>query len=151
MGSRGPVPKRSESRRRRNKPGEGELQVVRAAASDASGFVVPEADGQWHPIASRLWESARVSGQSQFYEPSDWMMLFSLCDDLSRYKQSKSRSAMMLASIMSGLSSLLLTEGDRRRVRVELARDADVSDEMSDGDAEVIAWKKALAKKRGSA
>jgi len=51
-------------------------------------------------------------------------------DDLSYYKASSKRSGQMLATIMSAMSSLLVTEGDRRRVQIELARpNADDSEE----------------------
>ena len=117
MGNRGPVPKRSEDRKRRN---EGEIETTKV---EVSGVVeVPEANPEWHPIARRLWESLEGSGQSRFYEPSDWALAYSLCDDLSYYKLARVRSGQMLASIMSALSSLLLTEGDRRRVALELSR-----------------------------
>ena len=125
MGTRGPVPKRTESRQRRNVS---EVDVKRAdGAEDVSQ---PVADPDWHPIASRLWESLGQSGQSRFYEPSDWAVAYSLMDDLSYYKASSKRSGQMLATIMSAMSSLLVTEGDRRRVQIELARpNADDSEE----------------------
>ena len=125
MGTRGPVPKRTESRQRRNVS---EVDVKRAdGAEDVSQ---PSPDPDWHPIASRLWESLGRSGQSRFYEPSDWAVAYSLMDDLSYYKASSKRSGQMLATIMSAMSSLLVTEGDRRRVQIELARpNADDSEE----------------------
>lgn len=125
MGTRGPVPKRTESRQRRNAP---DVDVKRAdGAEDVSQ---PSPDPDWHPIASRLWESLGRSGQSRFYEPSDWAVAYSLMDDLSYYKASSKRSGQMLATIMSAMSSLLVTEGDRRRVQIELARpNADDSEE----------------------
>ena len=125
MGTRGPVPKRTESRQRRNVS---EVDVKRAdGAEDVSQ---PAPDPDWHPIASRLWESLGRSGQSRFYEPSDWAVAYSLMDDLSYYKASSKRSGQMLATIMSAMSSLLVTEGDRRRVQIELARpNADDSEE----------------------
>lgn len=144
MGSRGPVPKRSSERvRRHGKPG----GVV--AASKGGGFRVPAAGREWHPIAKRLWNAAKKSGQSRFYEPSDWMVLYSLCEDLSDYKQQSRRSAQMLASIMSGLTGLLLTEGERRRVQIELDDVEALGGELSAGEAQVIEWSQVLeAKKR---
>lgn len=147
MGSRGPIPKRSEDRRRRNKATGG----VVTAKSGSDGFKPPEAGEHWHPIAVDLWNAALVSGQSVFYEPTDWVMLFSLCEDLSLYKFSSRRSGQMLQSLMSGFSSLLLTEGDRRRLQIELSRAAAESDEVSDGVAEVISWQRMFKQKQGEA
>ena len=125
MGTRGPVPKRTESRQRRNVS---DVDVKRA--DGAEDVPQPAPDPDWHPIAGRLWESLGRSGQSRFYEPSDWAVAYSLMDDLSYYKASSKRSGQMLATIMSAMSSLLVTEGDRRRVQIELARpNADDSEE----------------------
>lgn len=83
---------------------------------------IPEADPTWHQIAIDFYESLETSGQSAWYQDSDWMYAYSLCDDLSYYKKAPggSRSSMMLTAIMSAMSNLLVTEGDRRRVRIEL-------------------------------
>ena len=96
-----------------------------------------EADANWHPIAKMVFESVKTSGQADFYQDSDWAVLFSICEDISYYKTpqvatyqnkktgeiteyEKPRSGQMLQSVMSNLTSLLLTEGERRRVRLEL-------------------------------
>ena len=81
---------------------------------------VPAPDESWHPIAQDFYLSLASSGQADFYQDSDWMYAYAVCDDLSYYKKSGQRSAMMLTAIMSALSNLLVTEGDRRRVRIEL-------------------------------
>lgn len=139
MGTRGPVPKREESRQRRNQK---ETPTVKAPGAEEVS--VPEADPAWHPIAKRVWDAAVVSGQARFYEPSDWAVLFSLMDDLSDYKMADRRSGQMLQTIMSSLSSLLLTEGDRRRLQIELARpSAEVLEDA--GVAEMKKWRERLA------
>lgn len=138
MGTRGPVPKRSEERQRRNVTG----NVVRGFG--AEHVKQPRADSSWHPIAKRLWKAMRESGQSQFYEPSDWAVAFSLMEDLSHYKQGKKRSGQMLQTIMSTLASLLLTEGDRRRVQMELERPG-ADDDGSAGKVEAMSeWRNRL-------
>jgi len=90
---------------------------------------IPNAPREWHPIARRLWDAMKTSGQSDFYQDSDWAMAFSLCDDLSYFKSPLvdrdgveyiKRSPEMLKAIMTGFERLLVTEGDRRRVRIEL-------------------------------
>ncbi len=81
---------------------------------------VPNADRNWHPIAKRLWDALKSSGQSDFYQNSDWAFAYSLCEDLSYYKKAGKRSGQMLQTIYSAFERLLVTEGDRRRVRIEL-------------------------------
>jgi hypothetical protein len=76
-----------------------------------------------------LWKSLIDSGQSDFYQQSDWAFAYSVCEDLSMYKnplltkdgeEYHKRSGQMLQTIYSAMERLLVTEGDRRRVRIEL-------------------------------
>lgn len=120
----GPLPKRSEERRRRNKP-EG-VQVTKGEMMPVTWDLEPDPD--WHPIAIRLYESVGTSGQSRFYQDSDWALLYSICDDLSHYKNSYKRSGQMLQSIMSSLQDLAVSEGARRRIRIELVEPAAEND-----------------------
>lgn len=83
--------------------------------------VMPDHDPQWHPIAIQLYLSLAESGQADFYQSSDWAFAHSVCDDLSYIKlQGQRRSAQMLQTVYSALERLLVSEGDRRRVRLEL-------------------------------
>lgn len=117
----GPVPKRESERRRRNKP-----DVPVQTAPGAAVVKIPPANHRWHPIARRLWTALRESGQSAFYEPSDWAFAYSLMDDLTYVKtatdRGEKRPAVMLATVYSSLERLLVAEGDRRRLRMELMR-----------------------------
>ncbi|WP_326555716.1 phage terminase small subunit [Micromonospora sp. NBC_01813] len=118
MGSRGPVPNRSDDLSRDRDANRGDKAPITKGLSRPAR--VPEPDPGWHPIARLLWDSAIESGQTDFYESSDYAFLFSICDDVSYYKKMTKRSGQMLASIYSAMETLLVTEGARRRVRVEL-------------------------------
>lgn len=123
----GPVPNRSENLARpRERKGGDQIPVTNGVARPVEW---PEPDAGWHDIAKMVWDGAKNSGQADFYQQSDIALLYSLCDDLSFYKKPfttrdgleyDKRSGQMLQTIMSSLASLLLTEGDRRRVRLEL-------------------------------
>lgn len=117
MGQRGPVPKRSTERRRRNKESEPELVPALMAK-----VTPPPADDSWHPIALDWYESLKTSGQSQFFEPSDWAAAQILAREMSRMLRNKF-SSMGFAAIWSAMSDLLTTEADRRRVRMEIERE----------------------------
>lgn len=130
--SRGPVPKRSTERRRRNKP---EGIPITSAPAAVAAVECPPADKDWHPIAHDWYESLAVSGQAQFYEPSDWAAAELVVIAIDTFV--KKPSAMMLASIQSAMSNLLVTEGDRRRLRLELERVDPDADEGGDAD---VAW-----------
>ncbi|MFY1688168.1 hypothetical protein [Plantactinospora sp. WMMB782] len=129
MGQRGPVPNRSDDLARPRERKGGDTQPV--TKGKARPIFWPEPDPDWHPIALMLWESCQISGQADFYQQSDIALLYSLCEDLSHYKTSTyvdkdgvertaKRSGQMLQTIYSSFERLLIAEGDRRRVRLEL-------------------------------
>lgn len=115
----GPVPKRSDQRRRRNTTdGPAVIKADAGAAPD-----MPEADETWHPIASTWYEALATSGQAQFYEASDWATAYYVAEAMSRNLANEKRfSAQLFQAVMSAMTDLLTTEGARRRARVELER-----------------------------
>lgn len=147
MGDRGPVPKRSDQRRRRNK-----TEPV-AKAPSSGGAKPPPADAKWHPVAKRWFQSLEKSGQSRFYEESDWATAYLLAESISRELHpqpmvvgrgehaeiemvSLPPKGASLAAWLKAMSSLLVTEGDRRRARLELeaAPQADPAEEAAVAD-----------------
>lgn len=115
----GPIPKRSDqlSRERDANRRAGGGEITKGTMRPVK---IPEADPDWHPAALMIWEAMALSGQADYYQQSDWAYAWSLCDDLSYYKERGNRSGQMLASLLSGLDRLLLTEAERRRARIEL-------------------------------
>ncbi|QPI61968.1 hypothetical protein I1A49_27705 [Streptomyces malaysiensis subsp. malaysiensis] len=89
---------------------------------------MPPADESWHPIAARWYTSLGESGQSQFYEPSDWAMAVYLAEAMSRNLKSGRFSAQLLQTVLSGMTDLLTSEGARRRARIELERGTSEAD-----------------------
>jgi len=115
----GPVPKRAEERRRRN--------VVPGLTKGQAGPrpVPPGVPAGWHQIARRWYNSLKTSGQSEFYEASDWAAAQLIGEAMSRWLQGTSDDKMpaqLFAAIMQGMSELLTTEGARRRMKLELQR-----------------------------
>jgi hypothetical protein len=121
--ARGPVPKRTEMRRRVNKP---DVPITKATAGRV---VVPPSSDDWHPVARAWYESLALSGQSAFYEQSDWEQARVWTELLSHTLSSGKPSAMLVAAWSSGAAELLTTEGARRRARLELERDTSDSGE----------------------
>ncbi|WP_246888002.1 phage terminase small subunit [Streptomyces sp. GESEQ-13] len=122
MGAHGPIPKRSEERRRRNKDdGPEVLQAPSGAPAELPDL--PEPDPNWHPIATDWYVSLQQSGQAQFYEPSDWAVARYAAELMSRGLSSdRAPNGQYVAALNSVMTSLLTTEGDRRRARIELER-----------------------------
>lgn len=117
-GSGGPVPKRSSQRRRANKP---EVPIIHAPSGPVSAGV-PSPSDEWHPLAREWFTALGHSGQSQFFEASDWAQANVWAHLLSVELMKDKPSAMMIAAWSSGAAELLTTEGARRRVRIELER-----------------------------
>jgi hypothetical protein len=154
MGERGPAPKRSTQRRRTNKESKPETITVPGEVDQ------PKPKQGWHPIAKRWYESLADSGQSAFYEPSDWAMAYLIAENLSRelkprfvgtvtkrdehgeyVEEAITATLPMNGSALSGtlkaMTSLLVTEADRRRAQIEIERGGGKDDE--DGDVPNLA------------
>lgn len=129
----GPVPKREEELARpRSRKGGDQQEVTHGELREVSHRLDPSPD--WDPMVVNLYNSALTSGQSDFYQDSDWAKFYVLCHELHHYMHppewadkdgvlhAGKRNGQILTAIMSGLESLLLTEGDRRRVRLELQK-----------------------------
>ena len=144
-GARGPIGKRSDERVRRNLPeNEGRLPV--AKGEGIFDFEIPEPDDAWHPLAIQLYESLMDSGQCYWYQMSDWMLAYTVCESLSRdlepqfvgmgqvwneranaleTRPMKMRIPLKggsLTSYLRAFAGLGVSEGDRRRMNLELQR-----------------------------
>lgn len=127
MGQRGPVPNRSEDLSRDRDADRGDRAPITKGKSRPA--TIPEPDKSWHPIALMLWNAALESGQADFYESSDYAWLWNICEELDQYKRSTKRSSMMFAALNQAFEALLITEGARRRVRIELQDETDDEDD----------------------
>lgn len=114
----GPVPNRSEDLSRERDANRGDRAPI--THGEAKPVKIPLAGRDWHPIAKRLWDSLKASGQADYYQQSDWAYAFHVMEELSLYKKSAKRSSMMFGALDAALTKLLVTEGDRRRARIEL-------------------------------
>ena len=127
MGARGPIPKRDDERVRRNVPENPTetIQVIGTVEPPELGDVSYE--GETHPIIEEMYQAMKESAAVKFFEPTDWqfarLTMLTLNQELIAAKQlGKPIGAMKLTAITTMLSALLLTEGDRRRVRLEIER-----------------------------
>lgn len=128
----GPIPNRSDQRVRRNLPDIPIDTITTIGPVDIPDLGIPDA----HQLVVDLYDSMKVSAQKRFFEPSDWAtarLTMYLINDMLKGKGEDHRiSPMMVSSVSSLMTSLLLTEGDRRKMRIEVERS------QSSGDAQVI-------------
>lgn len=119
MGARGPIGKRSDQRHGHRTKAE---MAGTTRADGAAVVSVPEPDPEWHEVAREWYSALGQSGQSQFYEPTDWQQARVLAHILDRLMRADRPSPELFKAWQSGAAELLTTEGARRRVRVELVR-----------------------------
>lgn len=124
MARKGPVPERVANRLGHRTKAENDVTRIRVPTR----ATVPGPDKTWHPIALRIYKAAKASAQSKLYEPSDWAVLYFVCDEISVHCRSKNRSAVKLSAINQMLAGLVLTEGERRRAQIEIERETGVED-----------------------
>ncbi|WP_243727114.1 hypothetical protein [Actinocrispum wychmicini] len=76
-----------------------------------------------HPLIVDFYSSLKDSAQAQFYEPSDWQFARFTLHFANKLIQSARPSSQMLAAVNAALTELLVSEGARRRVRLEIERE----------------------------
>jgi hypothetical protein len=113
----GPVPKRSDQRRRVNKT-EIEIETPPARGVDNP----PSSDESWHPIAREWFDALGKSGQSVYFEASDWAQARLVAHAMNELLTADKISAHLFQGVLAGAAELLTTEGARRRLRIELAK-----------------------------
>lgn len=112
----------------------------KVAAEDDGIDSEPSED--WHPLALEFWDSLKRSGQAIYWEPSDWMVAKLMCESLSRDLKPQVVGIMQptdsqpgevireripfkgasLGAYLKMFGQLMLTEGERRRLSIELER-----------------------------
>jgi hypothetical protein len=82
----------------------------------------PRLPSGMHPIARRWFNALRASGQSQYYEPSDWEAAVFVAEAITRTLNTRRFSSQAFAAVWQAMGDLLTTEADRRRVKIEVER-----------------------------
>jgi len=162
----GPPPKKDAERRRRNKtPDNGGLSAIPATVVNVDELLVgeveiPAPDPDWHPIATMVYEAQMRSGQVIWMEPSDWSMLWLLCESISRdfgeqvvgitedgqvVKAEIPLKGASLSAYLKGFNELLVAEGGRRKLRLELERKKRLDEAATGGTVTDIVKRRADA------
>lgn len=118
----GPLPKDPEDRVRRNKTNENGLgdEII-----EMEGEVKPPSGVKFlEPEVQAMWDALKKSVNTKFYEPTDWayaVMTLKLWDNTLLKKEVP--SAMLLTALDAMLGKMLMTEGDRRRLKIFARRE----------------------------
>lgn len=138
MGERGPLPRRTAERRRRNAtPG--------ATSVRMEGEVKPPPlPAGTHAIARRLYNSLKTSGQAAYFEPSDWAAALLAAEVTTRFLNSRRVNGQVFSGVWDAWKDLLVTEGARRRALLEVERGEVEDDEPSERVTAMADYRKVL-------
>lgn len=139
MGLRGPMPKRSDERTRRNATGEDGVALKKGVALS---FTWRPANTEWDEAVINLYESLSQSGMAAYYQQTDADYAWLICDEFSEYRKSPRKSAVMFSGLIASLAGLGITEGERRRIHIEL--DAPQAEVKSAGVVAIEDYRKQL-------
>lgn len=116
--------------------------AVARGQSQRGSFPIPVANPKWMPQARSWYNSLSLSGQSEFYEASDWATAIAAAQAYDIFL--RTYNAAILASFVRLSERLGATIADRKRSRIEL-EDAEPQDADEDAaDEAVQGWQKRL-------
>jgi hypothetical protein len=110
------------------------IQIARGQASDGD-IPRPKPDPKWKPEARSWFNSLALSGQSEFYEPSDWATAVAAAQAYDVFL--RTYNASIFAQFVRLSERLGCTISDRKRSRIELG-EPDPTDEDEDSADEVV-------------
>ena len=113
------------------------IKVTSGSASDR-GFPIPKADKQWHIKAQSWFNSLDLSGQTEFWEPSDWATAVAAADAYNVFL--RTHNASIMAQFVRLSERLGATLSDRKRSRIELAEPVIEDEDEAAADAAVQGW-----------
>lgn len=117
MGQRGPLPKRDAERTRTNSTFEDGIALKKGVALP---YEWREPDPDWDPKIIDYYNSFRESGMAAFYQSTDVATIWLACEIYSRQFATGRPSAMMWAEASKMMAGIGATEGERRRMHIEL-------------------------------
>ena len=113
------------------------ITVTSGAASDKN-FPIPDADKGWHPKARSWYNSLKISGQTKFWEPSDWATAVAAADAYNVFL--RTHNASILAQFVRLSERLGATLSDRKKSRVELEEPVQEDEDEEAADEAVKGW-----------
>lgn len=114
----GPVPKRSNQRLSKDKSRNDSVEIVEGIKPSED---LKSIDENWNQTMTTWFQSLLDSGQSRFYQASDWSTARMWCEIITReMDKPEGVSASMMSQFTVVANSLLTTEGSRRRARLEM-------------------------------
>lgn len=111
-------------------------------SSRRAGIPVPEADPDWLPLARSWFNSLKLSGQSDFYEASDWATAVAAAKAYDIFLRTYNASILATFERMSQRLGATITDRKRSRIELDDPEPQDVDEE--EADAAVQGWQARL-------
>jgi hypothetical protein len=112
--------------------------VVARGVSTREGIPIPDVDPDWKPKAKSWFRALKLSGQSAFFEASDWATAVSAADAYDIFL--KTYNASIFAQFVKLSERLGVTVIDRKRSRIELTDPEPEDADEEAADAAVMGW-----------
>jgi hypothetical protein len=100
---------------------------------------IPAADPKWKPKARSWFNSLELSGQSDFFEASDWATAVAAADAYDVFL--KTFNASIFAQFVRLSERLGCTVADRKRARIELGDPEPEDEDEAAADEAVLGWR----------
>lgn len=111
---------------------------VAKGQSRRQGIPIPEANPNWLPQARSWYNSLKLSGQSDFYEASDWATAIAAAQAYDVFLRTYNASILAVFERLSVRLGATIT--DRKRNRIELGDPEPADADEDAADAAVIEW-----------
>jgi hypothetical protein len=133
-------PKRPEHRTGRSTgPGDDPRYIaVARGTSTREGIPIPGPSPKWKPQARSWFNSLKLSGQSEFYEASDWATAVAAAQAYDVFL--RTYNASIFAQFVRLSERLGCTITDRKRSRIELGEPEPTDEDEDAADAAVLDW-----------
>lgn len=119
MGTRGPVPKRSNERLGHR--AQAELDAVERLVNSGPVEIPPPCE-HWAVPALDWYVGLQASAVSKLMEPSDWAAAKFVAEGITRLFEADNLNASLYGGIWRSMNDLLTTESARRRLQIEVER-----------------------------
>jgi hypothetical protein len=124
-------------------PGDDPRYIRVAKGLSANGSIaIPEPDPKWKPTARSWFNSLKLSGQSDFYEASDWATAVAAAQAYDVFL--RTYNASIFAQFVRLSERLGCTISDRKRSRIELGEPEPTDEDEDEADDVVEGWQRRL-------
>jgi hypothetical protein len=102
------------------------------------GIPIPQANPKWRPSARSWFNSLSMSGQSEFFEASDWATAVAAAEAYNVFLITY--SASIFAQFVKLSERLAVTVVDRKKSRIELANVEPDDEDEDAADEAITGW-----------